>query len=237
MSAAYSISPPHPEHDPSPPPLGYELEDLAKPKHRASAGNWTLASMVGRQQSFGLSNCSTKTLRSSLRLSLFLLRQNSNLLCDGFGFFRCLCGFTSHDRCRSACPLIVSCDATSGGLRLFQQYQWKAKVQWSGPAPEEIWRSGLALRRNKIFAQPYKRNEWSPSFFQMGVKNTLLSCFHLCNITSWWSRRSVPHCVALFCGSSSALCPQCGNRGLDPSWSCINYCWPGRRSILLWWLW
>lgn len=166
----------------------------AKPQRRTSAGNWALGLHGGqankcvspRRQTLCSSNCPTKTLSSSLHLCVFLLCQSPNLLCNGFGEealdVGCHCGSVSHDRCRSACPLIVSC-----GSRCHKQW-WrlsssraslKAKVRWSGPMPEEMRRSGparLARQKEKHNVCPTIQTQRVISLFLSEVvKRPLLS--------------------------------------------------------------
>lgn len=131
------IPPLHPNEDTIPLHLlTCEPEPPAKPQHRTAplpgtehqppwwAGMHVCVCVCvspGRQ-TLCLPDCPTKTPSSSLRLCAFLLCQSLNLLCNGFGEealdVGCHRGFMSHDRCRSACPLIVSCGSRCHKRRL-----------------------------------------------------------------------------------------------------------------------
>lgn len=251
----FHLTQPQQGHDPSPPSHLWVIahgQTTAPCLCRELSPPWWEGKCVSlRRQTLCLSNCSTKTQSSSLNLYVFLLCWSPNLLCDGFGEealgFGCHCGFMSHDRCRSACPLIVSCGAWchKQWLILSQQGQLKAKVQWSGSMPEETRRFGLAglcRKRNTMFAQRYKHNEWSPTFFQSGWRAHCCPgsssikwcpCYHDGNMVVCMLYGNIWH----FCGSAStssfSVLPRCGNRGHEFGRMDVNYyCWPVRWCIL-----
>ncbi len=176
---------------------------------------------------------------------VFLLCQSLNLLCNGVGekalSSGCHCGFMSHDRCRSACILIVSCGAWchKQWFKLCQRGQLKAKVQWSGLMPEEMRRFGLAKlhrKRNIKFAQWYKHNKWPPSFCQRAWRDHCYPSYSSVKKGPCYSVGDMVDCmlyIMFYFSMVQLRLPRFGRRGLEFGWMDVNYyCWPERWCIL-----
>lgn len=124
----------------------------------------------------------------------------------------------------------------------FQQCQMKAKVQWSRLMPEEMRRSGLARlcrKRNTMFAQRYKHDEWSLSFCEEHSAVSAPALLNKVLVLMLMILSAACRMVYLIysCGPTSpkllSLLPCCGNGDLEVGWmdgKC--YCWPVRWCIL-----
>lgn len=118
-------------------------------------------------------------------------------------------------------------------LGRIQRDQLKAKVQWSGPMPVEMWRSGLEQKICMVM-----QTQWVISHFlsEGWEEPTAVSAPLFKNIVPSDSWRSGSILFCIFCISGVppflSVSSRCGNGGLEFGWSFINYCWPVRWCIL-----